>query len=108
MSDPREIGINDARGILGDLVDRARIAGETTYLTKHGKRAAAVVPMDRADVPERIAAGTRTETLREAIEAASGEYLTDNTGSDEDAAYNQGIADAIAAITALLDNEDQT
>lgn len=44
----------------------------------------------------------RAETLREAIEAARGEYLTDATGDETDDAYNRGVADAVAAIDALM------
>lgn len=43
------------------------------------------------------------EVLAEAIAAARSEYLTDGTGTDEDAAYNNGITDAVAAIGALLE-----
>jgi hypothetical protein len=44
----------------------------------------------------------RAENLREAIEAARGEYLTDATGDETDEAYNRGVADSIAAIDALI------
>jgi hypothetical protein len=44
----------------------------------------------------------RTATLTAAIEAAQSEYLTDNTGTPEDEAYNRGVTDAIAAIGKLL------
>ena len=43
------------------------------------------------------------ETLNRAIEAARTEYLHDDTGTPEDAAYNQGVTDAIAAIGRLLE-----
>ncbi len=46
----------------------------------------------------------RAENLREAIGAARTEYLTGNTGAAEDTAYNDGVADAIAAIGALLED----
>lgn len=45
----------------------------------------------------------RAENLREAIEAARDEYLTDDTGTPEDEAYNRGVSDAVAAIGALLE-----
>lgn len=45
----------------------------------------------------------KAETLNAAIEAARGEYLHDDTGTDADAAYNQGVSDAIAAIGKLLE-----
>lgn len=46
----------------------------------------------------------RAAALNEAIEAARGEYLHDDTGTPEDEAYNQGVTDAIAAIGALLED----
>lgn len=45
----------------------------------------------------------RSQALAEAIKAARSEYLTDSTGTDEDNAYNNGIADAVAAINMLTD-----
>jgi DNA-binding protein Fis len=45
----------------------------------------------------------RADSLREAIEAARGEYLEDNTGTPEDEAYNQAVSDVVAAIGALLE-----
>lgn len=48
----------------------------------------------------------RAEVLAEAIEAARSEYLTDGTGTDEDAAYNRGVSDTIAAIGALAEAGD--
>jgi len=44
---------------------------------------------------------TRSENLREAIEAVRAERLTDDTGTSEDQAYNQAIDDAIHAIESL-------
>ncbi|MDH6448139.1 DNA-binding protein Fis [Streptomyces sp. SAI-119] len=45
----------------------------------------------------------REDALREAIEAARGEYLEDATGTPEDEAYNQAVSDVVAAIGALLE-----
>lgn len=56
----------------------------------------------RSEAQSAIAA-YRDEVLREAIEAARGEYLTDATGTDEDTAYNQGVTDAITAICKLIE-----
>jgi hypothetical protein len=50
-------------------------------------------------------AAQRTETLNEAIKAARGEYLEDNTGTPEDEAYNQAVSDVVAAIGALLEGK---
>ena len=38
------IGIEDARRTLGEIVDRARYTGEITYLTRHGKPVAMIMP----------------------------------------------------------------
>ncbi|MGY1439465.1 hypothetical protein [Streptomyces reniochalinae] len=43
----------------------------------------------------------RSTTLAKAIEAARGEYLTDDTRTEEDRAYNRAVSDVIAAIDAL-------
>lgn len=42
----REIGIEEARRTLGDLVDQVRYTGQTITLTRHGKPAARLVPME--------------------------------------------------------------
>jgi antitoxin (DNA-binding transcriptional repressor) of toxin-antitoxin stability system len=40
-----EMGIERARLKLGDLADRARIAGQCTMITRQGKPAAVLVPV---------------------------------------------------------------
>lgn len=47
----------------------------------------------------------RSTALAEAIKAARGEYLTDDTGTDEDAVYNVAVSDVIAAIDKLRGGE---
>jgi hypothetical protein len=49
-----EIGIHEARKILGPLANRAHLAGRITYLTRNGTRIAAIVPLDKvcADPPD--------------------------------------------------------
>jgi antitoxin (DNA-binding transcriptional repressor) of toxin-antitoxin stability system len=42
-----ETGIEAARRDLGAIVDRAAIDGEVTYLTRRGRRFAAVAPLNR-------------------------------------------------------------
>lgn len=44
----KEVGIEEARKNLGDLANLAFYAGETTYITRRGKRIAAIVPVDQA------------------------------------------------------------
>lgn len=46
-----EIGIEAARAKLGELADAARADGDTTYLTRHGRRIAAIVPTDDKEPP---------------------------------------------------------
>lgn len=43
--------------------------------------------------------------INEAIEAARGEYLHDDTATPEDEAYNQAVSDVVAAIGALLEGK---
>lgn len=40
-----EMGIEDARKVLGDLARAARDEGTVTYLTSHGSPVAAIVPL---------------------------------------------------------------
>lgn len=54
-------------------------------------------------VAEQMLDAQRAEHLSEAIEAARGEYLHDDTGTAEDEAYNQAVSDVVAAIGALLE-----
>jgi antitoxin (DNA-binding transcriptional repressor) of toxin-antitoxin stability system len=50
MSD-RETGVEEARKVLGKLVDDAALDGTVTYLTRRGRRHAAIVPLDRIKEP---------------------------------------------------------
>lgn len=52
---------------------------------------------------DQAAREARGAALSDAIEAARREYLTDATGTPEDEAYQQAVADVIAAIDALRD-----
>lgn len=45
---------SEARAELGPITSRAEYGGETTYLTKHGHRAAAVVPAAAAELLEQL------------------------------------------------------
>ncbi|MFD8564971.1 type II toxin-antitoxin system Phd/YefM family antitoxin [Streptosporangium canum] len=50
----QEIGLRQARTMLGELADRARYLDEVTYLTKNGTKVAAVVPFEAARTRERL------------------------------------------------------
>jgi hypothetical protein len=47
----RETGIEEARKVLGPLADDAALDGTITYLTRRGRRFAAIVPLDRIKEP---------------------------------------------------------
>jgi len=49
-----EMPVSQARAELGPVTSRAEFNGETTYLLKHGHRAAAVVPAAVAELVEQI------------------------------------------------------
>lgn len=49
-----EMAVSQARADLGSVTSRAEYGGETTYLTKHGRRAAAVVPVAAAELLEQL------------------------------------------------------
>ena len=42
-----EFGIELARKTLGEIANRALFSGEITFLTRNGRRIAAIVPLDR-------------------------------------------------------------
>ena len=48
-SHEREMGIQQARAILGDLTRDAAADGTITWLTSHRRRVAAIVPVHVAD-----------------------------------------------------------
>ena len=41
-----EIGLREGRAQFGELVSRAEYAGTITYITRHGRRVAAIVPLN--------------------------------------------------------------
>lgn len=42
----RTVSVEEARAGLGDLIDRARLAGEPTLITRYGRPAAVVVSQE--------------------------------------------------------------
>ncbi len=61
-----EMSVSDARQHLSDVVNRAAYAGEAVYLTRRGRRLAAVVP---AEVLEAIEAAEDAADIAAAREA---------------------------------------
>ena len=64
---PVELTVSQARAELGPVTSRAEYSGETTYLTKHGHRAAAVVPAAAAELLEQIEDLMDAEAVRSAL-----------------------------------------
>lgn len=48
-----ELPITDARDRLADVVNDAAYGGQATYLTRRGRRLAAIVPIEAAEAAER-------------------------------------------------------
>jgi len=68
--DRPHVGIREARPRLGELADQARYLDQVTYLTKHGRAVAAVVPADAARTRAQLAALTQqTHAERDAERA---------------------------------------
>jgi prevent-host-death family protein len=64
-----EMNMTDARRELPDITNRAEYVGETTYLTKHGRRTAAVVPAASAELLEDLENLIDGEQVRQVLEA---------------------------------------
>lgn len=51
--DDRELAVTDVRDRLADVVNEAAYGGQVTYVTRHGHRLAAIVPVETAEAAER-------------------------------------------------------
>lgn len=51
---PREPGIRDLKGHLSDYVNRVLYRGDVVWVTKNGRRVAALVPVDAVEAIERL------------------------------------------------------
>jgi len=64
-----EMPASQVRSDFADVIGRAQHAGVTTYITHHGRRVAAVVPVEAAEALERledrVLAGMGEEALAE-------------------------------------------
>ncbi len=68
-----EIPVTEARDHLADVVNRVAYSGESTYLTRRGRRLAAIVP---AEVLEAI------EAVEDRIDVEAAEESYAETGQD--------------------------
>lgn len=64
-----ELTVTQVRDDLAPVVSRAQYAGGITYMTRHGKRAAAIVPAEAAELLERLQAAEDAEDIRDARKA---------------------------------------
>ena len=62
-----EMSVSDARAELGPVTARVEYGGETVYLTKHGKRAAAVISAATAELLEQLEDVLDTEAVDAAL-----------------------------------------
>lgn len=62
------LSITEARGQLADVVNEAAYAGTVTYLTRHGRRLAAIVPVEAAEALERAEDAYLSQLAREALD----------------------------------------
>jgi len=62
-----ELSLTEARAQLPEITNRAEYAGETVYVTKHGRRTSAVVPAAAAQLLEDLEDLMDIEAVREAL-----------------------------------------
>lgn len=92
---------NPERPVFASNVEYGDAIGEIAMLAQTSEDPKRLVALISAAL-KYIAADSRTTAVQEALEAVRGESLTDDAGSSDDLAYNQGVTDAIAAVSALL------
>lgn len=73
MSD--EVGIEQARANLGDLANRAHYAGQIAYITRRGRRIAAIVPINR--ITQETAMPATTQDLAYQVSLTLGDHIGD-------------------------------
>lgn len=57
-----EIGVRELRGALSDVLNRTAIHGEITYVTSHGRRICAIVPLVDGEAIEASKKGTPADS----------------------------------------------
>jgi prevent-host-death family protein len=63
---PEDLPAGEARRTFADVIGRAQHAGTVTYITHHGRRVAAVVPVEAAEALERLEDEALVRMAREA------------------------------------------
>lgn len=97
----RRIGINEARPLLGDLVNEAQYRGETATITRNGRAVARLVPV-RAEQPITFTDPTMVNPMT--VLAMVREHLLPKVREDIDrvlaSAATRGVAELTAALSA--------
>jgi len=70
-----EMPVSDARQHLSDVVNRAAYGGEAVYLTRRGRRLAAVVPVEMLEAMEAAEDAADVAAAREAL-AEDGPFIS--------------------------------
>lgn len=63
-----DMTVSEARATLGPVTSRAEFGGEVTYVTKNGRRSAAIVSADAAELLERIEDEFDARAVRAALD----------------------------------------
>ena len=92
---PNEAETHPARDTIDRWIESLRIlVGDTDNPTPEQKA-------EMMATRRQMLAALHIETIARAVEAGRSEYLTDATSDETDEAYNRGVADAVAAVSAL-------
>lgn len=98
-----EIGLREARAQLGELVNQAQYNGVATYITRHGHRVAAIVPIPQEQ--SMTAKGIRL-TLDESSKDSGWNWAEAATEQWIDAAEKAGLEVSVISIEVPDVNHD--
>jgi prevent-host-death family protein len=65
---PEEMPATEARNSFAEVIGWAHHAGVTTYITSHGRRVAAIVPVEAAETLERLEEAALTAMAKAALD----------------------------------------
>lgn len=75
MPEAREVGITAARSTFAEIINDTSARGRTTYLTSHGRRVAALIPLAEIERLRKVEAAARVvlDTLKDTRMGPDGE-----------------------------------
>src|SRR4030043_993099 len=106
-----EIGIEQARKPLGDIANRVHLTQETVYLTRNGRRVAAITPLGHIEETKETSVSATTTNYGSWVSIGGGFLTIEDSvrgalGEDAGAFDGDGLVDAYrAAIDAALPEE---